>query len=54
MPRKYIATLAVGFLFIFGLNVFLIQRDKELFTKHTPKEHYCAQQAQWHPDCNVE
>lgn len=54
MTKRYIAFFAFGIAFIVGWNIALIQRDKKLFDRHTPKEHYCAQQAQWHPDCNVE
>jgi hypothetical protein len=54
MTKKHIAFFICGISFIVGWNIALIQRDKQLFDRHTPKEHYCAQQAQWHPDCNVE
>lgn len=48
----------LAFIAILGWNAFLIQRDQKLYDtyygKQTPKEHYCQQQAHWHPDCNVE
>jgi hypothetical protein len=42
---------------VIGWNVFLVQRDNKLYEAYnqpSPKERYCQQQAQWHPDCNVE
>jgi len=42
---------------IVGWNAFLIQRDQKLFEAYiqpTPKEVYCSQLPQPHPDCNVE
>jgi len=57
MIRKYIVAGLIGFAFILGWNVFLIQRDEKLFKayyKETAKQEYCKQQSGWHPDCNVE
>ena len=34
MNRKYITTFALGFLAIIGWNVFLIQRDEQLYDSH--------------------
>lgn len=55
MKKRYIFIAIVA---IFGYNYFLIQRDQQMFNtyygKETPKEQYCKQQTQWHPDCNVE
>ena len=56
MKLRYLVFGGIGF--IIGWNIFLIQRDQKLYDayygKLTPKEHYCTQQAHWHPDCNVE
>jgi hypothetical protein len=57
MKRKYLGYFMVALLASLGWNVFLIQRDQEMFKAYhqpTPKEKFCKQQAQWHPDCNVE
>lgn len=57
MKPKYFAYGMIAFLAVVGWNAFLIQRDAKLFEAYnqpTPKERYCQQQAQWHPDCNVE
>jgi hypothetical protein len=58
MNSKLIFSIIFGVGVIVGWNAFLIQRDQELYDayygKETPKEHYCKQQAHWHPDCNVE
>ena len=58
MNSKLIFSIIFGVGVIIGWNAFLIQRDQELYDayyrKETPKEHYCKQQAHWHPDCNVE
>ena len=49
----YAILLGVGV--VIGWNVFLAQRDHQLFDHHeTAKEKYCQQQAGWHPDCNLE
>ena len=53
MSKKYITAFIVGFIAMIGWNVFLIQRDQQMFDG-TPKERYCQQQAGWHPDCNLE
>jgi len=34
MNRKYATTFALGFLAILGWNVFLIQRDEQLYDSH--------------------
>ena len=58
MKGKYIAYGIVALVAIIGYNAFLVQRDQKMYDayygKQTPKEHYCQQQANWHPDCNVE
>lgn len=57
VPPKYVVAGILGFALIVGWNVFLIQRDTELFKasyKETAKEQFCKAQAGWHPDCNVE
>lgn len=57
MKLKYLVAGMIAFFAIIGWNVFLIQRDQKLFDAYdnlTPKERFCKQQAQWHPDCNVE
>ena len=57
MSKKYIIATVVGAFMMIGWNVFIIQRDAQLFNSYnqeTPKEKYCKQQANWHPDCNVE
>jgi len=61
---SYIFLAVIGILMY---NVFLIQRDEKLFKSYyvekakaerlssmTPKERFCASQAHWHPDCNLE
>lgn len=58
LSPKYILIGTVFLISFFGYNAFLIQRDNKLFDayygKQTLKEHYCRQQANWHPDCKVE
>lgn len=55
LPVKYIAAGICGFAIMIGWNVFLIQRDNVMFDNaSTIKERFCAAQAKWHPDCNVE
>jgi len=55
LSSKYIATFILLAFAMLGWNVFLVQRDNKMFENApTIKERYCAQQAKWHPDCNVE
>jgi len=58
MKPKYIGYAVLVAVFMIGYNAFLVQRDQKMFDayygKQTPKEHYCQQQAHFHPDCNVE
>ena len=58
MKGKYIAYAVLVVTAMIGYNAFLVQRDQKMYDayygKQTPKEHYCQQQANWHPDCNVE
>jgi hypothetical protein len=57
MKSKYFVYFLVALLASLGWNVFLIKRDQKMFEAYnqpTPKERFCKQQAQWHPDCNVE
>jgi hypothetical protein len=57
MKNKHILYGVLALSFIIGYNAWLIQRDRQLFEAYnqpTPKERFCKQQAQWHPDCNVE
>lgn len=67
MNSKQVTYVFLAFIAILGWNAFLIQRDDKLFKAYyhqkaqveqkqqlTAKEHFCKQQAGWHPDCNVE
>jgi len=58
MKSTTIVYIFLAFVAILGYNAFLIQRDQQMFDAYylteTVKEKYCKQQAQWHPDCNVE
>jgi hypothetical protein len=57
MTPKNISFIVVAIGAIIGWNVFLIQRDQKLFDAYnqpTPKEVYCSQLPQPHPDCTVE
>ena len=57
MNRKYVIVGLIGLIAIVGWNVFLTQRDENLFKayyKETAKQEYCKNQAGWNPDCNVE
>jgi hypothetical protein len=68
MKPKYFLVGFVAVAVIIGWNVFLAQRDQKLFDAYdtverlqqgpqstlTPKEVYCSQLPQPHPDCTVE
>jgi len=59
LSPKYILTFFVFLVAFFGYNVWLVQRDNQMFDayygKQTLKEQYCSQLKNWHhPDCKVE
>ena len=57
MKSTQITFIFLAFIAILGWNACAIQRDKKLFEAYnqpTPKEVYCSQLPQPHPDCNVE
>ena len=57
MKSTKITFIFLAFIAILGWNALAIQRDKKLFEAYnqpTPKEVYCSQLPQPHPDCNVE
>ena len=57
MKSTQFTYIYLGVIAILGWNVFLIQRDQKLFEAYnqpTPKEVYCSQLPQPHPDCTVE
>lgn len=67
MKSTQITYIFLTFIGILMYQSFLIQRDDKLFKAYyhqkaqieqkqqlTAKEHFCKQQAGWHPDCNLE
>lgn len=51
MQIKYIAAASIALLASIGWNVFLIQRDAELFKSQHDRA--CAQVKSFHPDCQA-
>ena len=53
MPERYIIAFILLILTMLGWNVFLIQRDKELFKAYDQRQQEiaCSQLPQPHPDC---
>lgn len=55
LSPKYIAAIFLGFAFIFGWNVFLIQRDNKMFEGYKNRQaQICEQIKSFHPDCHIE
>lgn len=53
MKLYFYVILAVGF--IFGWNVFLIQRDNKMFEGYKNRQaQICEQMKSFHPDCHIE
>jgi hypothetical protein len=51
ISTKYVAAGILGFMVILGWNVFLAQRDQQLF--RSAHERACQQVRTFHPDCQV-
>ena len=65
--RKYLTATVLGVVAIIGWNVFCIQRDERMYDAYyrskakaerlasmNQQQKFCASQAAWHPDCNIE
>ena len=53
MKLRYLIIGGIGF--IVGWNLFLIQRDNQMFDGYKNRQqHICEQIKSFHPDCHIE